>query len=154
MIQAKNVDQSLKKRSVFIPIAALSAGTSAADMPLFRCPCSLEVIGVNIIAQGDDVGVDASNTSAWLVECGSTALASKTYDNVAEDGVAFPNKGVVDPLTLSATLANRRRAEGDVITYSITNGATAATPAAIIEIEYVISDSAIFDTKHPTSSAT
>lgn len=148
MIQARNVSQSLKKKSYFIPIVALAAGVDAADIPIMRCPFSAELISINIIPQGDDAGIDASNTSVWLFEKGSTALGTKTYDNAAENGVAFPNKGTVDTIPLSGTIANLRLAEGDVITYSITNATTAATPASIVEIELIINDEAIFDEAH------
>lgn len=150
MITPKATHQSLKKRSVFVPIAALAAGVDAADIPLCRIPCSGQVIGINIIPQDDDAGIDASNTSVWLFEVGSTSLGGKTYNNVT----LFPDKGVVGAMTLSTTEANLKRLEGDVVTYSITNGTTAATPASIVEIEYVISDAALFDTMHPAVSAT
>lgn len=150
MIQARNVAQSLKKKSYFIPVAALAAGVDAADIPIMRCPFSAELINVNIIPQGDDAGIDATNNSVWLFEKGSTSLATKTYDNAAEDGVAFPNKGTADGIPLSGTIASLKLAEGDVITYSITNGATAATPASIVEIELIINDDSIFDETHAT----
>lgn len=150
MITPKATSQALKKRSWFIPIAALTAGSDAADIPLMRCPCALEIVNISIVPQGDDAGIDADNTSAWLFEVGSTALISTETYTAAN---AFPDKGVVDAFTLAA-VANRKRAEGDVITYSITNGTTAATPACIAEIEAVISDEAVFDTQHTTSYAT
>ena len=150
MITPKATHQSMKKRSVFTTIAALTAGSDIADIAMFRMPCAGQIIGVNIIPQGADAGIDASNTSAWLIEVGSTTIASKTYSNT----VAFPDPAVVDALTLSTTEANLKRSEGDVVTISITNGATAATPACIVEVEYVISDAALFDTMHPATSAT
>lgn len=149
LIGPRNVNQSLKKESVFVPIAALAAGVDAADIALMRCPCALEIVNISIIPQGDDAGIDASNTSAWLFEVGSTALiTAKTYS----DTVAFPDAAVVEAFTLVS--AAKKRAEGDVVTYSITNGTTAATPACMAEIEYVISDEAASDTVHATSSAT
>ena len=150
MLQAKNVGQALKKRSVFIPIGAQAAGVDTADIPLTRIPCSAEFLGVNIIPQGDDADIDATNTSAWLIEKAAVTLASKTYTNT----VVFPNKGVVDSLTTTAIVANRKLAEGDVITLSITNGITAATPACIVEIEYIIADASQFDTQHVAKTAT
>lgn len=150
MITPKATHQSMKKRSVFIPLAALTAGSDIADIPLFRMPCSGQIIGLNILPQGDDAGIDDDNTSVFLFEVGSTSLGGKTYNTTA----TFPNKGVVGAMTLSTTEANLKRSEGDVVTISITNGTTAATPALIAEVEYVISDAALFDTMHPATSAT
>lgn len=149
MIQPRNVGQALKKRSIFVPIAALAAGVDAADIVLARCPCALELVNISIIPQGDDAGIDAANTSAWLFEVGSTALiTAKTYS----DTVAFPDAAVVEAFSLVE--AAKKRAEGELITYSITNGTTAATPACMAEIEYIIIDEAASDTIHPTSYAT
>ncbi len=149
MITPKAVVQALKKRSFFVPIAALAAGVDAADVPLMRVPCACEIIGINIIPQGDDAGIDGSNSSVWTFEVGATALVTPiTYD----DSPTFPDKGVVTAFTLVD--AAKKRAEGDVITYSVTNGTTAATPACMAEIEVAISDEAVFDTQHTTSYAT
>jgi len=150
LLQPKNVGQALKKRSVNIPIAALAAGVDVADLPLFRVPCTAELLGVNILPQGADADIDASNTSAWLIEKAAVTLASKTYTNT----VLFPDAGVVDALTITAIVANRKLLEGNVITLTVTNGNTAATPACIVEVEYIIADGAQFDVAHVAKTAT
>lgn len=141
MIHANNCDQSLIKRIVTYQIENLAAGADIADIPIFRCPCALKILDIGIIPQGDDAGIDASNTSAHLIEVGSTALVTKTYSNT----VAYPNKGVYGSL---GSISNAERAEGDVVTLSITNGVTADPPAAVLQIEYAVLDKAMFDTQH------
>jgi len=147
LIKPNNVHQSLKKRIVTYQVADLDANGDLTDIPVFRCPCALEIVEIGIIPQGDDAGIDADNTSVWLTEVGSTALVTKTYNNT----VTFPDKGVYESL---GTVGNGKRDEGDIVTLSITNGTTANTPAVILQVEYVIADEAFFDTIHTTNYAT
>lgn len=149
-IEANNVGHAMKKGYIRAVVAALEAGVDVADFPIGRIPCTAEIIGAYILPQGDDSGIDGSNTSAWLIKVGSTTIASKTYSNT----VAFPNAGVASVLTLTTTLANRLRVEDEVLTVSVTNGSTAATPAAIVEVEYMIADGSIFDTAHDPNYCT
>ena len=143
-IHANSCDQSLTKRIVTwtYPTQA-SAGDDIADFPVFRCPCALKILDVGIIPQIASVGIDGSNSSAWLIEVGSTSLVTKTYD----DDPAFPAKGVYDSLG-TITAAAAERAEGDVVTVSVTNGTTAFPKQLILQIEYAVLDKAMFDTKH------
>lgn len=147
MLQPRNVGQALKKRSILIPIAALTAGSDLTDLPIFRCPCALEIIAVNMLPQGASADIDGSNTSVWLMENGTTALATITWDG----DPAFPDAGVVASIPITTTTANLKRAEGDVITFTITNGSSAATPATVLEVEYVVIDEAMFDVVHTTN---
>lgn len=144
MISNRNLHQSAKKRVVEKILPALSAGTDVADMPFFRCPCDLEIINLYILPIVANAGIDAGNDSVWLIEKASTALAGKTYTT------AFPAKGVVDELTLTTTLANLKCAEGDIITYTVTNGTTANPNETILGMEYVPTDASFFDVKHAT----
>lgn len=139
MIHANNCDQSLVKRVMTYKIEDLDAGADIKDIPIFRCPSALKILEVGIIPQGDDAGVNATNSCKVDIEVGSTAIASKSYTT------AYPDAGVYDSL---GAISNGERAEGDVLTVSVTNGATANPPAMMLQVEYAVLDKAMFDTAH------
>jgi len=133
MITNKNIADEAKVRYLQVSIAALTAGNDKAAtrlMPLPKC----RITEVLIMADGDDAGIDAGNTSVWEVKSGTNTVASKTFNNT----VTFPDAGKTTALTLDAT--KDELAAGTILTYAITNGATAATPATIMRIAYVPMD--------------
>jgi hypothetical protein len=133
MITNKNIADEAKVRYLQVSIAALTAGNDKAAtrlMPLPKC----RITEVLIMADGDDAGIDATNTSAWVIKSGTNTVASKTFNNT----VTFPDAGKTTALTLDNTKATL--ADGTILTYAITNGATAATPATIMRIAYVPMD--------------
>jgi hypothetical protein len=133
MITNKNIADEAKVRYLQVSIAALTAGNDKAAtrlMPLPKC----RITEVLIMADGDDAGIDAANTSVWVVKSGTNTVATKTFNNT----VTFPDAGKTTTLTLDAT--KDELADGTILTYAITNGATAATPATIMRIAYVPMD--------------
>lgn len=134
MITPRNLADSAKTQIVTYQVADLAAAADIADIPIFRCPKDITIVEIGIIPEAAAVGIDASNTSIWLVEVGSTTIATKTYDATT----VFPAKGVYDSL---GTITNADRLEGDVLTLSVTNGGTTSdTPAATLQIEYIINE--------------
>jgi hypothetical protein len=130
MITNKNIADVAKVRYLQVNIAALTAGADKAAtrlMPLPKC----RITEVLIMADGDDAGIDASNTSAWVIKNGNNTVASKTFNNT----VKFPDAGKTTTLTLNNNYTTLD--DGTILTYAITNGATAATPATIMRIAYV-----------------
>lgn len=133
MITNKNIADEAKVRYLQVSIAALTAGsdkTATRLMPLPKC----RITEILIMADGDDAGIDAGNTSVWEVKSGTNTVASKTFNNT----VTFPDAGKTTTLTLDAT--KDELADDTILTYAITNGATAATPATIMRIAYVPMD--------------
>jgi hypothetical protein len=124
---------SAKTHLITYHVADLDAGADIADIPMFRAPKDITLVEIGVIGEANPAGIDDDNTSVWLVEVGTTAIVTKTYD--ADN--AFPNKGIYGSL---GALSNADLDEGDVLTLSITNGATANTPAVTVQIEYVINE--------------
>lgn len=133
MIKSKNMANSVKTHMVTVIIPAQAAGVDSADIPFFRCPKDITIVEVGILPQATYTG--HADGSTVLVEVGSTAIATKTYTDV----VTPPTLGTYGALgAVPAAAANRL--EGDVLTYSITNGALATSPLLILQVEYVIDE--------------
>lgn len=134
MIKPRNMADSAKTHIVTYQVADLAAAADIADIPIFRCPKDITIVEIGIIPEANSAGIDGTNTSIWLVEVGSTAIATKTYDATT----TFPTKGTYNSL---GTIASADRLEGDVLTLSVTNGGTTSdTPAATLQIEYVLNE--------------
>lgn len=126
--------QLVQQQTVQVFITNLTAGTDLPATLQFAAPAPLLVLSVRVLAQSPSAGIDAANTSAWLVtRNGSLTVASKTYNNVT----TFPAAGTVDILT-AGTQADRTFAAGDTMQLEVTNGATAATPLCYLQINYVL----------------
>ena len=132
-VTPRNMADSAKTKIVTYQIADLAAGADIADIPFLRCPTDITVTEIGIIPEAARAGIDAANTSVFLVKVGATTITTKTYNNVT----LFPAKGVYDSL---GNISNADRLEGDVMTLSITNGATADTPAGTLQVEYIINE--------------
>lgn len=128
----------LNAASLFVyhyEIEDLNAGANIAARPIFAVPTgyTITLTSADIVPQGDDEGVDESNTCAVSVLNGSNAIVTQTYNNVAESGVAFPNAGIVGNLgTLNAT--HKVLAAGAVVKLSVTNGTTANPPGMMLRL--------------------
>lgn len=130
MITNRNIAEEAKTRYLQVNIAALTAGNDKAAtrlMPLPKC----RITEVLIMADGDDAGINAGNTSAWVIKNGNNTVASKTFNNT----VKFPDAGKTTTLTLDDDYTTLD--DGTILTYAITNEGTAATPATIMRIAYV-----------------
>lgn len=126
---AADVTVESGKHIIDVSIEDLAAGADIADRPVFVVPVgyTFELTEAQIIMQGSTAGVDNSNTSVVAIEVGATGIASKTYNT----GTQPPASGAAGSL---GTIANATRAAGDVITFSVTNGATADLPAFVLQI--------------------
>jgi len=134
LITPRNLSESAKTQIVTYQVADLAAAADLADIPIFRCAKDITIVEIGIIPEANSAGIDASNTSIWLVEVGSTAIATKTYDATT----TFPTKGVYNSL---GAITSADRLEGDVLTLSVTNGGTTAdTPVATLQIEFILNE--------------
>lgn len=145
MITPGNVDESVKTHVVTYKVENLSAGADLAAIPFFRVPKDIEIVAVGILAEANSAGIDGSNKSKWEVKVGATVVATKEYDAIhsAGSGVKFPAKSGYDVIPVVAAAA--KRLKGDVLVLDITNGATADTPPATVQVQYIYLNEAIFD---------
>lgn len=135
MITPRNLADSSKTHIVTMEIAAKEAGVDLADSPIFRAPKNITIIEAGIIPRGSYTG--HADGSAWLIEQGTTAIATKTY--TATVGATPPSAGAYDSLGAIVEAA-KNVAEGTVLLCSLTNGAGAASPACLLQIEYIINE--------------
>lgn len=133
MITPRVMADSAKTHIATYKVETLAAGADLADIPMFRCPKNCIIKEVGVIGEATASGIGEGNASVFLVEVGATAIATKTYD----DEVPFPAKGAYDSL---GAISNAKRAEGDIVTLSITNGDTADVPVLTVQVEYVINE--------------
>jgi hypothetical protein len=120
------VDAPLVQTFVYTA-ADLEAGADLADTPIGYVAADGEIINVAIISTGSAVGIDADNTSAFVLKVGTTSKATATFD----DANAFPAAGVAEAGTLAedATVA-----AGDVLLLNVTNGANANLPVFMVQV--------------------
>ena len=135
MITPKNMADSSKTHIVNFMTAALSAGSDVADFPAFRAPKDIEIIEIGIMPTATYTG--HADKSTWLFENGSSAIATKEY--TATEGHTPPSANTYDSMG-AITAANKKMSEGDILSYSITNGAGAATPICMVQIEYIVDE--------------
>jgi hypothetical protein len=109
----------------------LAADADFADLPLWKLPYDTEIVGVILLSEGTASGIDASNTCIVALKVNSTTIALQTYDNTT----TFPAKSAGAAIPLAA--ANVRRAAGDIITLSVTNGSTANPPIFSVQIDFI-----------------
>jgi hypothetical protein len=117
------------EREIFVD--ALAAGVDISARILYVVPAGYQVVlsAASIVADGSSSGIDASNSSVWLLSNGANAIVTKTYD----DDPAFPASGVDDDLgTLSETYCVL--AETEQLKLTVTNGTTAATPPVVVKL--------------------
>lgn len=115
-------------------LADLDAGADLAAAIIFSPDEDVQIRAITITPDGDDAGVDASNTSVFTATDGSNTLVTKTYDNDTND---FPDDSVQDSLgTIAAAHAMLK--DGESVELAVTNGATANLPAVEVTIEYTV----------------
>lgn len=109
----------------------LAADADITSTGLFVCPTgfTFTISSIDIISQGTAAGIDDSNTCVISVLNGTNAIVTKIYNT----GTTFPADGTSDNLgALDET--HKVITAGQIIKYTITNGATADSPAFIIQI--------------------
>lgn len=135
MITPKNMADSAKTHIITFMTAALTAGSDVTDFPAFRAPKDIIITEIGIMPIATYTG--HADKSTWLFENGSDAVATKEY--TATEGYTPPAKNTYDSMG-AITAANKKMSEGDVLSYSITNGTGAATPICMVQIEYIIDE--------------
>lgn len=104
----------------------LAAGADLTDAPLGLAIGAGTIESINIISLGSAVGVDDANTSVFLLEVGTDAKGTLTFDATN----AFPAAGVA----AEVTVADADVAAGDVLLLTVTNGATADLPVFMVQV--------------------
>ena len=122
--------QAANLQSFTYELADLAAGANLAATPVFVVPAGYKftIASVNVIAKGDDAGINATNTSVFALAVGATAKAGFTFDGTA--GKVYPDNGASKALTIS----DAALAAGNVLTIAVTNGATADLPASLVQV--------------------
>ena len=115
-------------------VADLEAGVNLANVPIFTVPTGYKftLLDAVIIPNGADDGIDVSNTCVISIKEANNVVATKTYNNVADTGVAFPDTGVADSLGAINNASNL--VAGKVLCLNVTNGSTANTPALVVQL--------------------
>lgn len=131
MITPRNMADSAKTHTTTVVVPLNAVGVDVADIPFFRLPKDATIVEVGIIPQAAYTG--NADGSTWLVEVGGNAIATATYTVAA----APPAAGVYASL---GAITNAKQLEGAVLSYSVTNGAGAANPTCVLQIEYVIAE--------------
>ena len=108
----------------------LEAGDDIAAAPIGAASFNGTLVGAKVISTGAAAGVDDDNTSVFEVKVGSTVLADFTFDATN----AFPAAGAAQDLVLGAEVAVEA---DDIITLSVTNGATADLPIFVVQLFFV-----------------
>ena len=103
------------------------AGAGLTDTPIGYITGAGTITSVAVISLGTAEGIDAGNTSAFVLEIGTDSKATETFD----DANAFPASGAASALTLDADASV---AAGDVLLLTVTNGATADLPAYLVQV--------------------
>lgn len=107
--------------------ADLSADADLTDVPIGYVTAAGTILSAVVISTGAAEGVDDTNTSAFVLEVGTTSKASKTFNT----DTAFPASGAATALTLAADASVET---GDVLLLTVTNGATANLPIFMVQV--------------------
>lgn len=130
--------ESLKTHLVTAKAAACVAGVDLASQPIFVAPYDIVIKKAVIVGMAAAVGIDAGNTSVWVLQTRlagvETALATVTFNNV----VLFP--AAFTPYSLGVVAIGVKIPQGTLLCFTVTNGATAATPETLVEVEYWINE--------------
>ena len=126
-------------RFLSIPIENLAGGADITASAVFAVPAGMTatLTKASIIMQGSAAGVDDANTCVIALSDGTNAIVSKTY-NTATTMPAANAEG--DLGELNAT--HKVLAAGERLHFTVTNGATADTPAMVLQVAYTLADAA------------
>ena len=109
----------------------VTAGADIAARLLAGVPAgyNLNVLQADIISNGSPAGIDNSNTCVVSLLNGTNAIVTKTYNTATE----FPAADTLESLgALSATY--QKIAADGTLKFSLTNGATANSPAFVLQL--------------------
>ena len=113
------------EQASYATVDALAAGVDATT-PVFASLDAVTVTKLCVLPQGDFSGVDGSNTVVIAFKVGSTTKATKTY-------TTEPDGSLIDMEATSFSLA-----AGEILTITITNGTTAASPRLLVGVMFTI----------------
>lgn len=116
----------------------LEAGADLTDTVIGVVPAgyTAEVIDAQVISTGAAAGIDADNTSVFVVEVGTTQFAGVTFDATN----AFPAAGVAEVMTLVPEAVALDA--GSVLLLTVTNGAAADLPVFMVQITLTLTPTA------------
>lgn len=122
-------EDGLTTQTISYTASDLAAGADLADAAIGAVPSGFTaiIVDASVISLGTAEDIDASNTSVFALEVGSTALAGLTFNA----DVAFPGSGESAALTLVPDI---ELDGGDVLLLSVTNGNTADLPAFLFQV--------------------
>lgn len=117
----------------------LAAGAGIVDRVIFFAPTGIDatLVSASIIPQGDDAGIDDSNTCVIKLSNGANTIVEKTYNQ----SIAFPDAAAVGSLGALDT-DYTKLAQGGKLSLSVTNGTLANPPAFMLQVVYTIADHA------------
>ena len=133
MITPRNLADSAKTHIITTLCTVCAVGVDIADMPIFRAPKNIIIVEAGIIPLAAYTG--HADGSAWAIEKGATSIAGKTFNATADS--TPPDVGAYASL---GAISNANLLEGDVVTFSVTNGAGAASPICVVQVEYIVDE--------------
>lgn len=117
-------------KTVRYDVGNLAAGADLAETAIHQFKEEAWIVEARIVNGATAAsGIDNSNTCVVAVKSGAASVASKTYNA----SVTFPAANAGDDL---GTLTNQRAADDDVLTVTVTNGATADPGPFAVEVDY------------------
>ena len=130
---------SLKTHVARAKAATCAAGVDLASQPIFVAPFNIVISKATITGMAASAGIDAGNTSVWVLQrrlaAVEVALQTVTFNNVRTFPAAFTPYSMGVELGTGFVIP-----AGTLICFTVTNGATAATPETLVEIEYWINE--------------
>ena len=129
VLYGKEAEPMYIRKSENIAVADLGVGADLTDWPLWATPSACSLTKIGILTRGTPAGIDDSNTCVVTIkdEDGNT-IVTKTYNTSTQP----PDEDYED----LGSLNNEDLANGEHITLSVTQGATANMPEFVIALEY------------------
>lgn len=141
-IKAKNVTlaklaDTARTNILTYQVEDLAADADIANRVIFEVPegLAIKVLTAKIIPQGDDVGIDVSNTCVIKLSNGTNTLVEATYNG----NPAFPDASEAASLGAISTDYDDLAAGGKLY-LSVTNGTEASPPAFMLIVTYLVDD--------------
>lgn len=128
------LNANLKKQMVLIPIENLAADGDIASRVVFARSGGCTITGVAVIAQGDFVGVDDTNTVTISVkDGGGNTIASILLDD-GTNGTIPTSNSLIDLGTPDVT--NKVLTNNELVVLDIVCDGTADPPAMVLRLEF------------------
>lgn len=113
---------------IFSAVGSAGDDKDGTNDAFFAVPSgkNLVITSIKVISLGTPEGIDDGNTSVIAIKYGTTTVSTKTFNT----GTAFPAAKAVDTMTISSGIIP----ENSVLFATLTNGATAKTPAMKLQV--------------------